>query len=72
MSKNYVIQWKSKVNGRCGRGTKIFEKSEADQLAAELNQEYPQIDHEVVEAQAEESEAVSAEESVERELTTVA
>ncbi|MBC8125870.1 MAG: hypothetical protein H8M99_01810 [Gloeobacteraceae cyanobacterium ES-bin-144] len=53
MSKNYVIQWKSKVNGRAGRGTKAFEKTEAEHLVEELNREYPQIIHEVVEAQAE-------------------
>lgn len=53
MSKNYVIQWKSKVNGRAGRGTKLFEKAEAEQLVEELNLEYPQIIHEVVETQPE-------------------
>jgi len=47
---NYVIQWKSKVNGRAGRGTKLFERQEAEQLVEELNREYPQIDHEIVEA----------------------
>ena len=26
MNNSYVIQWKSKVNGRAGRGTKRFEK----------------------------------------------
>ena len=50
MNKMYVIQWKSKVNGRAGRGTKMFERREAEQLVEELNREYPQIDHEVVEA----------------------
>jgi hypothetical protein len=50
MKKTYVIQWKSKVNGRAGRGTKVFEMNEATQLVDELNREYPQIQHEVVEA----------------------
>ncbi len=50
MHKHYVIQWRSTVNGRAGRGTKVFEKSEAEQLVDELNREYPQIVHEVVEA----------------------
>ena len=72
MSKNYVIQWKSKANGRAGRGTKPFEKSEADKLAAELNQEYPEIHHEVVEARQEPSDADAGAETDERELTTVA
>ena len=51
MNKTYVIQWKSTVNGRAGRGTKTFEKAEAEQLVAELNREYPQILHEPVESE---------------------
>jgi hypothetical protein len=47
---NYVIQWKSKVNGRAGRGTKQFDRQEAERLAEELNREYPDILHEVVKA----------------------
>ena len=50
MSKTYVIQWKSKVNGRAGKGTKLFELEEAEALAAELNEEYPEIDHRIVKA----------------------
>ena len=50
MNSAYVIQWKSKVNGRAGRGTKQFVQPEAEQLARELNQEYPDIEHEAVEA----------------------
>ena len=49
MSMMYVVQWKSKLNGRMGRGTKLFEREVAEQLVAELNQEYPQIEHELVE-----------------------
>ena len=48
MSSTYVIRWKSKVNGRAGRGTKQFERVEAERLAQELNREYPQIEHEVI------------------------
>ena len=51
MNKSYVIQWKSKVNGRAGRGTKLFEKEEAERLVEELNREYPQILHELAEVQ---------------------
>jgi hypothetical protein len=47
MIKYYMVQWKSKVNGRSGRGTKHFEKEEAERLVEELNREYPQIEHEV-------------------------
>jgi hypothetical protein len=43
-----VIRWKSKVNGRAGKGTKQFERVEAERLAQELNREYPQIEHEVI------------------------
>lgn len=55
MSKTYVIQWKSKVNGRAGKGTKLFERNEAEQLVQELNHEYPDIQHELLntEGQAE-------------------
>lgn len=48
MNNSYVIQWKSKVNGRAGRGTKQFEKEEAERLVEELNREYPQIEHQAV------------------------
>jgi hypothetical protein len=51
MNKTFVIQWKSKVNGRAGRGTKTFQKEEAARLADELNREYPQIEHQIIEAQ---------------------
>lgn len=50
MSKSYVIQWKSTVNGRSGRGTKLFDLEEAQELAQELNREYPAILHAPVEA----------------------
>lgn len=53
MNKRYVIQWKSKVNGRCGRGTKSFEQEEAENLVEELNREFPQIEHQAVEHQPE-------------------
>ncbi len=46
MSGEYVIQWRSKVNGRIGRGSKSFPKAEAERLATELNEEYPDIHHE--------------------------
>jgi hypothetical protein len=50
MNNSFVIQWKSKVNGRAGRGTKLFDRVEAERLVEELNREYPQIEHEVVAA----------------------
>ena len=48
MNNSYVIQWKSKVNGRAGRGTKRFDKDEVDRLVEELNREYPQIEHQAI------------------------
>lgn len=59
MNNSYMIQWKSKVNGRAGRGTKRFDKDEADRLVEELNREYPQIEHEAVAAPATEPEAAN-------------
>lgn len=53
MNKSYVIEWKSQVNGRAGRGTKSFELKEAHRLAEELNREYPGIHHEPVESESE-------------------
>ena len=46
--KTHAIKWKSTVNGTCGTGTKLFEKKEAERLATELNEAYPDIDHEAV------------------------
>ena len=48
MKKSYVIQWKSRINGRAGRGTNRFSLNDAENLAAELNREYPGIHHEIV------------------------
>lgn len=49
MNKKYVIQWKSNVNGRAGKGTKLFEQEEGQRLVEELNFEHPEIEHELVE-----------------------
>ncbi len=48
--KKFVIQWKSKVTGRAGKGTKLFDHQEGQSLVEELNIEYPQIQHELVES----------------------
>ena len=52
MSNTYVIHWKSKVSGRSGRGTKQFTLEQAEGLAHELNREYPNIHHELLEVAA--------------------
>jgi hypothetical protein len=43
--KTHAIHWKSTVSGKIGTGTRLFEKEEAERLATELNQDYPDIDH---------------------------
>jgi hypothetical protein len=48
--KTHLIRWKNMLNGRIGTGTLFFEKEEAERLAAELNQDYPDIQHEAVSA----------------------
>ena len=58
MNKSYVIQWKSLVTGRSGKGTKLLELEEAQLLANELNQGYPDIQHEPVHASAQAPEPV--------------
>jgi hypothetical protein len=52
MSESYVIQWKSKVNGRVGKGSKVLSREDAQRLAAELNRDYPDIQHEIMPADA--------------------
>ncbi len=64
MSNRYVIKWVSKVNGRAGKGSKVFRRPEAEALVEELNREYPDIHHEVIVAPPEgqpEPEPVDAE-----------
>jgi hypothetical protein len=46
--KTHTIHWRSLVNGKVGAGTYLFEKEEAEHLAEELNQDYPEIHHEAV------------------------
>ena len=46
--KTYAIRWKSSVTGTTGTGTNRFEKEEAERLAKELNEDYPEINHEAV------------------------
>jgi hypothetical protein len=46
--KTYAIHWKSAVAGTSGTGTNRFEKEEAERLAKELNESYPDITHEAL------------------------
>ena len=45
------------ANGRSGRGSKLFDREEAEALVEELNREFPQILHEVVKSNSEQFEA---------------
>jgi hypothetical protein len=46
--KSYAIHWKSCVTGTAGTGTKRFDQEEAELLAKELNENYPEIAHEAI------------------------
>ena len=46
--KTHAIHWKCSLTGTIGTGTKLFEKEEAERLAIELNEDYPDIDHNAV------------------------
>jgi len=46
--KTHAILWKSTVSGKIGTGTRLFEKEEAERLATELNEDFPDIDHDAV------------------------
>jgi hypothetical protein len=48
MNKTYVIHWRSKTNGRIGTGTTRFDREAADRLVEELNRDYPEIEHRIV------------------------
>jgi hypothetical protein len=48
METKHAIYWKSTASGQIGTGTKRFGKKEAERLAAELNEDYPDIVHEAV------------------------
>ena len=63
MKTMYVIRWKSTVNGRAGKGTKLCARSEGQQLVEELNREYPQIHHELIDAELQRSTAGGASDS---------
>jgi len=47
-AKTHAIRWKSSLTGMIGTGTLLFEKEAAERLATELNEKYPEIDHEPV------------------------
>jgi hypothetical protein len=49
MNKLYLIQWKSRVNGRAGKGAKLFGFEEGQRVVEELNLDYPEIHHELLE-----------------------
>lgn len=50
MSNTYLIHWKSNVNCRAGKGSRQFSLEEAQRLVEELNHDYPEIEHVLIEA----------------------
>jgi hypothetical protein len=46
--KTHAIHWRSTVSGKIGTGSRLFERKEAERLATELNEGYPDIDHDAV------------------------
>ncbi len=48
MDNTYVIAWKSRTEPRWGQGKKLFTREEAEALADELNQDYPNFTHEAL------------------------
>lgn len=55
MNKSYVIHWRSKTNGRIGTGTTRFERAEGESLVEELNRDYPEIEHRLVDLNSDEA-----------------
>ena len=41
----YCIAWKDDNSGRKGRGTKSFERGQAELICQELNHDFPKIKH---------------------------
>jgi len=41
----YIISWKSRVTGLCGKGTEYMDFHSATNLVKLLNKEYPEIKH---------------------------
>jgi len=53
MEKRFVIAWKARTGERAGLGKRLMTREEADDLAAELNADYPEFEHSVAESEAE-------------------
>ena len=53
MKKTYVISWRSRSGPAIGQGKKLLERDEAERLAEELNQEYPDFVHEAIDISTE-------------------
>ena len=48
MEKTYVIEWMPRLGAIKSRSKKLFTKQEAQDLAEELNEDHPEIVHEVL------------------------
>ena len=55
MNKTYVISWRSRSGPAIGQGKKLLDRDEAERLAEELNQEYPDFIHEAISIKGEQT-----------------
>ena len=55
MKKSYVISWRSRSGPAIGQGKKLLDREEAERLAEELNQEYPDFVHEAISIEGEQT-----------------
>jgi hypothetical protein len=54
----YVIAWSSRLRSSGGQGKKLFSRQQAEQLAEELNRDYPQFTHQPVKLNSDASDTV--------------
>ena len=50
MEQRFVIAWKAKYRDGIGKGKKLLTREEAEELASELNRDYPEFEHTVAPA----------------------
>jgi len=63
MEKTYIIAWKCRSHAAFGRSKTLFTREEAEQLAEELNRDYPNFIHEPLNLQATQSDPAESEKS---------
>ena len=63
MEKTYIISWKCRSHAALGRSKILFTQEEAEQLAKELNRDYPNFIHEPLNLHATQSDPAESEKS---------